>query len=120
MAADPFRTCLVMAGACLLLNGCGKTHDPAAEAVQLQKVFASDARSNQFVAVALSAMQTNNYPAAVLALENARTIPGTTPDQLIALQRTKEAMIADLVRRAEGGDARAREDLVVLERSRSQ
>ena len=117
MAAKGVRIrCLLVLAACALA-GCGKKADPAAESVQLQKAFSS---SNQFVEVAVSAIRTNDYPAAVLALENARAVPGLTAEQLMALQRTKEAMTADLVRRAEAGDAKAQADLALLERSRSQ
>ena len=83
----------------------------------MQKAFSA---SNQFVEVAVSAIRTNDHPAAVMALENARAVPGLTAEQLMALQRTKEAITADLVRRAEAGDTKAQADLAVLERSRSQ
>jgi hypothetical protein len=101
----------------ITLMACGRRADPAAESLQLQKAFSS---SNQLIEVAVSAIRTNDYPAAVLALENARALPGLTAGQLMALQHTKEAMTADLVRRAEAGDPKAQADLALLERSRSQ
>jgi hypothetical protein len=101
----------------LALNACDKKPDPTGEAVQLRQAFPD---TNQLVAAALSAIRSNDYPAAVLALENARGIPGVTADQLMALQRAKQAMTADLVNRAEQGDKKARADLAILERARSQ
>jgi hypothetical protein len=101
----------------VMMAACSKTTGPAAESLQLQKVFSS---SNQFVEAAVSAIRTNDYSAAVIALESARAVPGPNADQLMALQRTKESMTSDLVRRAEGGDAKAQADLALLERSRSQ
>jgi hypothetical protein len=115
MAANTGKCWLVLCA--VMLAACGKRTDPVAESVQLQKAFSS---SNQFIGVAISAIHTNDYPAAVLALENARAVPGLTAEQLMALQRTKEAMTADLVRRAEAGEAKAQADLALLERSRSQ
>lgn len=108
---------LPVIAAALSLCACEKKADPATEAVQLEKKFSE---TNPFVTGAVSAMRTNDFPAAVLALENARTMPGISPEQSLALERAKQAMTADLLRRAESGDAKARADLAALERSRSQ
>jgi hypothetical protein len=108
---------LGLVAALLALNACGKKASPEAEATQLRKAFVE---SNHFVTFAISAILTNDYPAAVFALENARTMPGIKAEQLMALQRAKEAITADLVSRAEAGDAKAQADLAALERSRSQ
>ncbi len=108
---------LFNAAALVLLSACSASPDPSAEAARLQTTFAG---SNRFVSEAIAALKTNDVPAAVLALENARSVPGLTADQLMSLQKTKQAMTADLVAKAEHGDRKAQADLALLERLRSQ
>jgi hypothetical protein len=107
-------------GAALLaLSGCGKKADVHLQASELEKAFQSD-QSSAFVNLAVSAVRTNDYAVGVIALENARRMPGMTADQLMAVQGTLEAITADLVARADKGDANARAELAAIERSRSQ
>jgi hypothetical protein len=116
--AGEFISCAAFCGLTLLvLVACRQKPNPAFEATRLEKAFP---QPNEWVALATSAVRSNDYPAAVLALERARSSPGTTPEQLIAVQKTKEAMTSDLLARAERGDPKAQADLAALERSRSQ
>ena len=109
-----------LAGAALFaLGGCGRKVEVAVQVGELEKAFQSE-QSNPYVNLAVSAVRTNDYAVSVIALQNARRTPGMTPDQLMAMQRTLEAITADLVARAAKGDANARAALAAIERSRSQ
>jgi hypothetical protein len=101
------------------LSGCGRKADVHVQARELEQVFQASP-SNPYVSLALSAARTNDIAVSAMALQNARRMPGLTPDQLLAVQRTLEAITADLVARAEKGDAKARAALAAIERSRSQ
>lgn len=93
--------------------------DVPLQAARLEKAFET-ANSNSYVNLAIAAVRSNNFIGGVVALQSAKGIPGMSPVQLMAVQQTLEAITADLVKRAAGGDPRAREDLAAIERSRSQ
>lgn len=112
----PIRTGLLFL---FFLSACSKPVDVPLQAARLEKAFAT-VNSNSYVNLAISAVRSNNYAGGVVALQSAKGIPGMSPDQLMAVQQTLEAITADLVKRAAGGDPRAREDLAAIERSRSQ
>ena len=115
-----FIRLLPLTGAALFaLTGCGRKVDVAGQVGELEKAFQAG-QSNADVNFAVSAVRTNDYAVSVIALQNARRTPGMTPDQLMAMQRTLEAITADLVARAAKGDANARAALAAIERSRSQ
>ena len=123
----------------LALCGCKKKADVKAEAAELQKAFQADAtapaanpgdasagpqpssgEANALVNSALSSVQKQDYAGSVIALQQVAEKPSVTPQQLINVERTKQAIIADLVRRADAGDASAKAALKAIERSRSQ
>ena len=47
-------------------------------------------------------------------------MPGLTADQLQTVEQASQSLTKELLRRAEAGDARAKADLELIERSRSQ
>ena len=115
-----FARLLPLSGAALLLSSaCSKRVDVHVEAGELEKVFQAS-HSNAYVSLAVSAVRTNDYAVSVIALQSARRMAGMTSDQLMAVQRTLEAITADLVARAAKGDANAQAELAAIERSRSQ
>jgi hypothetical protein len=127
-------------GASLLLpfGGCSKKPDIKAQAAELAQAFAQaqapspaqagsgpqnpapPSEANVYVAIALAAVQTNDDAGAIIALQMAQRKPGTTAAQLMAVQRTMEVITSGLIARAANGDARAREQLAEIERTRSQ
>ncbi len=113
------RLCPLSGAALLALSACGKKVDVNLQANELEKAFQTG-QSSPEVSLAVSAVRTNDYVVSVIALQNARRMPGMTPDQLMAVQRTLETITADLVARADKGDANAKADLAAIERSRSQ
>jgi len=109
----------VLGAVLLVLSACGKKVDVPRQADELEKAFQAS-QSSEYVNLAIAAVRTNNYVAGVVALQNVRRIPGMSPDQLMAVQRTLEAITADLVARADRGDPNAQAALAAIERSRSQ
>src|SRR5688572_28111492 len=92
---------LHLCGAALIAwSGCSKKVDVHHEASELEKAF-PDSQSSPYVGLALSAVRTNDYATGVIALQNARRLPGISADQLMAVQQTLEAITADLVSRAD-------------------
>jgi hypothetical protein len=140
-APSSFATATLLAGLCagLAVGGCKKNADVKAEAEALQKAFPAaatvpaagpgDASAGQqatageasaLVNSALSSVQKQDYAGGVIALQQVAEKPGVTPEQLMNVEQTKQAIIADLVRRADAGDASAKTALKAIERSRSQ
>ncbi len=117
--AARFQWFLCLGAALFALSACHKKASVQLQAGELDNAF-QGARSNVYVSLAVSAVRTNDYAVGVIALQNARRIPGMAPEQLMAVQRTLEAITADLVARAAKGDARAQAELAAIERSRSQ
>jgi hypothetical protein len=122
-----FPGLLALVGAALLiLSGCGKKADVQNQVVELEKAFPTAAPgapasgANAYVAFALAAARTNNYAAAIIALQAVPRTPGATPQQLMAVEKVRQAMTADLVARAAKGDAPAQAALAAIEKTRSQ
>jgi len=123
-------------GAILALSGCSKKPDVKATTSELEKAFpaaasaapaeapaaaaAPVAEANSYVKAALSSVQANDYAGSVIALQTAQRVRGVTADQLIAIERAKQAMTANLLARADRGDAKAIADLKAIEKTRSQ
>ena len=119
-------------------NGCGKKADVKSQVTELEKAFPGSASApaapvepvapaqaqpadvNVYVRAALSAVQANDYAAGVIALQTAQQVRGVSAEQLMAIERTKQAMTADLLNRADRGDAKAKADLAAIEKTRSQ
>ena len=116
---------LLVAGGVIMLalGGCGKkAADIQVQSGELEKAFpgvasvapapAGQARTvgdaRAFVAAALSASRSNDYVTAVLMLQKAAESPGVTPDQVVALQVARKAWVAELMTRADHGDASAK------------
>jgi hypothetical protein len=134
------RLCLLpVCGAVMLaLSACGKRAEVKAQVSELEKAFPTAAipvpaqtdtsnsappappEASAVVNFALAAARTNDYAASVVALQAVQQLPGVTAPQLMAVQRTVEAMTADLVARAARGDAKAKADLATIEKTRSQ
>jgi len=133
-----FASCASLA-AILMLAGCSKKADVKDKVSQLEKAFPAAApaaaapietpaataqapasEANAYVKAALSAVQANDYAGGVIALQKVQRMPGVTYQQLVAVERTKQAMTSDLVNRADRGDAKAKADLAAIEKSLSQ
>ena len=127
----------VCGAALLALLGCDTKSNVAGQLSELQRTFPASAAlasnapesssANQpaflvdgYVAIAISAFQTNNYAAAVVALQKAERVPGITAQQLMSVQQAIEGLTASLVSRAAAGDARAKSELAQIEKTRSQ
>ena len=72
------------------------------------------------VNIALSAVRSNNYVLSITSLEMAKEMPNVSAQQLMAIQKTVEAITGDLVSRASRGDEKAKADLSAIEKTRSQ
>ena len=69
--------------------------------------------------MALHAVRTNGFAGGAIALQTAQRMPMLTAEQHRAVYQAMQAMTADLVARAEKGDAKAKADLAAIERTRS-
>ena len=78
------------------------------------------ADADALVKSAMAAAQANDYAGGVINLQAALQRPGMTADQVAAAQRAKQAMIAELQRRAVNGDQQALAQLKAIEKTRSQ
>lgn len=99
--------------------GCRKAQSVQANAAEMEKAF-QGAQPNPLVQAALSAVKTNDFAGGVLALQEVRNAPGVSAEQLMAVQKTQQAMTDELLARAERGDASAKAALALIERTRSQ
>src|SRR5207249_3567756 len=131
-----FQLSALVLGAILALASCSKKPDVKASASELEKAFPAAAAAapaetpatsaapvadvNAYVKAALSSVQANDYAGSVIALQTAQRARGVTADQLMAIERAKQAMTADLVNRADRGDPKAKADLKAIERTLSQ
>jgi hypothetical protein len=126
--------------ALLAVSGCSKKTDVKSQVSELEKAFPAAVPSaaviqpeqqvtppqsppgdpNAYVKAALSAVRADDYAGGVIALQTAETMHGVTAPQLMAIARTKQAMTADLISRADRGDAKAKADLAAIEKTRSQ
>lgn len=115
----------LMAFSCLLgllvglAPGCGRGHGAKPSVTALEQAF-PDGASNELVGVAISAIRTNDFGAGVLVLDTAQRSSTATAGQLKAIHETREALIADLVSRADAGDPQAKAALRLIEQARSQ
>lgn len=87
---------------------------------QLQQAFPDPASVPPAVQLALDAARTNELGQGVVALQNAKAVPGLSADQLQTMEQASQSLTRELLRRAESGDARAKADLELIERFRSQ
>ena len=78
------------------------------------------AEAQDLVKSALAAARADDYASGVVALQAARTKPGVSAEQLMAVQRAMQAMTTDLATRAANGDQKALAELKAIERTRSQ
>jgi hypothetical protein len=129
-----FMSLLVLCGALMFsVSGCSKRARVNSRATELERVFqdtnaasAADATANDpanaraYVSLALSAVQSNDYAGGVIALQQAQLLSTMTAEQHRAIYETMQAMTADLLARAEKGDAQAKAQLRAIERTRSQ
>lgn len=108
----------------LLMTGalCGCTNSeptPEAGLQELQSAF-PETSGNPALALALAAARTNDLGVGVVALQDVKRTEGLSALQLQSVEQASQALTAELLRRAAAGDARARADLELIERSRSQ
>ena len=111
-----------------VFGGCRKEPTSEESVARLKAEFAEkqqgtdSAPSAAVDAVRLAiAAATSDQPAdGVIALQKAKAAPGLSASQLAAMEQTSQSLIADLTRRADGGDAKAKAQLQAIERSRSQ
>ena len=112
---------LGLLGALLLSPLCGCSRPASAESslTHLEQSFPA-ATANPELQLAIAASTARDFATGVVALGNVKKTPGLTPQQLMAVEQAQQAMTADLIRRADGGDAAARAELARIEQSRSQ
>ena len=132
---------LVLCGALIFsVGGCSNKAAVNSQVSELERVFqdtggaaatpseqpAADATANApanakvYVDLALFAARSNDYAGGVIALQQAQLVSKMTAEQHRAVYETMQAMTADLVARAEKGDAKAKAQLAAIERTRSQ
>ncbi len=99
--------------------GCSRAPSAAEGVTQLEKSLGK-ALENSAVQLAIAAARTNDLGVGVVALQEAKRSPGLSAEQLQSVEQTSQAIIAELLRRAAAGDARAKADLQLIEQSRSQ
>ena len=105
--------------AATLVSACKREPDAKEGVASLQQAFA-EAGAPPAIQLALAAAQTNELGQGVVALQEAKRVPGMTAEQLQSVEQASQALTRELLRRAEGGDVRAKADLELIERSRSQ
>jgi len=108
--------CIVVASLAL---GCSRQPSASEGVTQLEKSLGK-ALENPAVQLAIAAAKTNDLGVGVVALQEAKRSPGLSAEQLQSVEQTSQAIIAELLRRAADGDARAKADLQLIEQSRSQ
>lgn len=111
--------CIALTAALGLVSGCRREPTAADGVATLQQAF-PDAAATPAIQLAIAAAQTNDLGQGVVALQAAKQQPGLTADQLQTVEQASQALTKELLRRAEAGDARAKADLELIERSRSQ
>jgi len=135
----PSRQLILLSGVLsLALGACSKKPDVKASVSELEKAFPTaaapapvqpqpaaptpvpQAEANDLVKSALTAARANDYASGVIALQAVQVKPGVTADQVMAVQRAKQAMVSELQRRAVNGDQQALTQLKAIERTRSQ
>lgn len=110
---------LVLAAMAAVILGCGRAPNPEEGVKSLEQSFANPA-AVPAIELAIAAVKTNDLGEGVVALQTAKQVPGLSPQQLQTVEETAQALTQELLRRADAGDARAKADLELIERSRSQ
>jgi len=123
----------------VLSGGCRKKPDVQQSVSELEKAFpaaatlasvptprnpvpsqASASDSNADISRALAAVRENDYAGGIIALQEVPRKPGVSAQQLMAVERAKQALTANLVARAAAGDSQAKAALAAIEKTRSQ
>jgi len=124
----------------VVLSGCRKEPDVQQSVSELEKAFpaastlasvptpprnpvpsqASASDPNADIGRALVAVRENDYAGGIIALQEVPRKPGVSAQQLMAVERTKQALTANLVARAAAGDSQAKAALAAIEKTRSQ
>lgn len=99
--------------------GCGRQPTVEAETAALTNALANGP-GGEIAGMAAAALKSNDFASGVIALDQAKRVPGMTPEQLMAVQNAQQAVTATLVNRAASGDAAAKAALAAIERSRTQ
>lgn len=108
-------------GAAMLALAAGCQREPSAtQGIEDLKARFAKPDSPAVVQLAIAAAQTNELGQSVIALQEAKKSPGMTPDQLQSVEQASQSLVRELLRRAESGDAQAKADLQLIERTRSQ
>ncbi len=136
------RIGLVGAALASCIWGCSKKPDVKTSVSDLEKAFPTAAATpvaqtppspqpaaptptarpsaDDFVTQAVAAARASDYAGSVIALQVVQQSPGVTAEQVMAVQRAKQALMADLQRRAANGDQAALAQLKAIEKTRSQ
>ena len=115
-------------------GGCSRKREVTTRTAELERAFPGveaaiatavpggepPANGIALVKAALAAARAEDYVTSVEALQEVTQISGVTPDQLIAVQGARQAMVSELVNRAASGDAAAKAALAAIEKTRSQ
>ena len=125
----------------VVLSGCRKKPDVPQSVSELEKAFPAATAAlasaplqlrnpvpgqapvsdpNADVTRALAAVRRDDYAAGIIALQEAPHKPGLSAQQLMAVERAKQAMTANLMARAAAGDSQAKAALAAIEKTRSQ
>ncbi len=142
--SSAFQISVAAATSLLALSGCGGKPNVDAEAAKVEKAFPAEAQAaprpapsalapdnaapapepqadvNASVKAALSAVHSKDYGEGVIAVQTVQKMPGVSANQLMALERAKQAMMANLQERADQGDAKAIAELKRIEKTLSQ
>jgi len=102
-----------------LVTSCGSKPEVESSVQQLEKAFPNGS-ANPDLQLAIAAARNSDYVAGVVALSNAKKLPGLSAEQLMAVERANQSITAELTRRADRGDVKARADLLRIEQTRSQ
>jgi hypothetical protein len=114
-----FALTLALVGILVGQTACQKTPTAAEGVAGLEKAFPQGGNSPA-IGLALAAAKTNDLGVGVVALQEAKRVPGLSAEQLMTVEQASQALTAEIVRRAAAGDAKAKADLELIERSRSQ
>jgi hypothetical protein len=80
---------------------------------------APSADANAYVRFAVAAVRSNDFAAAVVVLQGTVRLPGVTPEEFMAIDQARKALMNDLLIRATRGDAEAQAALKTIEQARS-
>ena len=103
----------------VLSGGCGSRKETPSQLTDLEKAF-PDPKATPEVTLAVTASRSNDFGTGVIALDEAKRRPGLSAQQLEAVDLANRALVTELTRRADAGDARARAELDRIERTRSR